>query len=130
MMNNKTIYLKFFIKSRTIIWPKTTLSCQKQHSHEKSGLFQLFTNLLDIVKGKSDLGVPRCIPFALVLKWILFRPCTVSLLLICNIERLHNLDSVIDDLTHVVIDDLTHVYLDYDCILFYTFSCILYLNMN
>ena len=31
-------------------------------AHEKSGLFQLFINLLDIVKSKSDLVVSRCIP--------------------------------------------------------------------
>jgi hypothetical protein len=48
-------------------------------AHGKSGLFQQFINLLDIVKSQSDRVVTRgniCVPF-LLLKWYLFSPLSL-----------------------------------------------------
>ena len=85
------------IQSKTIIWQKQHFLGKNSTSYEKSGLFQLFINLLDIVKSKSDLASSRCVPFFST-EVVLISP-TVSLLWIPlgNIERPNNLDSVIDD---------------------------------
>ena len=48
-------------------------------AHEKPGLMQLFIKLLDIVKSKSYLAVPRCVTFFFSTEVVFISPTAVNM---------------------------------------------------
>ena len=93
----KTIYLMLFIKSKTIIWQKQHFLVRTARVGPRKVRTIPTVHLLTWHCGK--IRAFFCVPFFST--EVVFISPTVSLLWICNIERLHNFDSVIDALIHV-----------------------------